>query len=153
MVSTRPLISTSSSPFISPLETVPSASVKIGITVTIMFHIFLFSSKVFPSFRFSFSFTQGSAGMAKFPIQQFFVFFFFCYYFFFLSITRSGHLVVIKWSACISKKKMCVLFSSTNSGLCIYHLFVWSNLNCLHDSQWITFSHPVVSSLRESKSP
>ena len=27
----------------------------------------------------------------------------------------------------------------TDSGLCIYHLFVWSNLNFLHNSQWINF--------------
>ena len=35
------------------------------------------------------------------------------------------------WSFCVS-------FSRTGAGLCIYHLFVWSNLNFLHISQWIT---------------
>ena len=30
-------------------------------------------------------------------------------------------------------------FSRTDAGLCIYHLFVWSNLNFLHNFQWITF--------------
>ena len=29
-------------------------------------------------------------------------------------------------------------FSWTGVGLCIYHLFVWSNFNFLHNSQWIT---------------
>ena len=29
-------------------------------------------------------------------------------------------------------------FSKTGAGLCIYHLLVWSNLNFLHISQWIT---------------
>ena len=29
-------------------------------------------------------------------------------------------------------------FSRTGAGLCIYHLFVWSNFNFLHISQWIT---------------
>ena len=29
-------------------------------------------------------------------------------------------------------------FIGTGAGLCIYHLFVWSNLNSLHISQWIT---------------
>ena len=31
------------------------------------------------------------------------------------------------------------LISRTDSGLCIYHLFVWSNFNFLHNSRWITF--------------
>ena len=30
-------------------------------------------------------------------------------------------------------------FSRTDSGFCIYHFLVWSNLNFLHNSQWITF--------------
>ena len=33
---------------------------------------------------------------------------------------------------------MCVSFSWTGVGLCKYYLFVWSNLNFLHNSQWIT---------------
>ena len=33
---------------------------------------------------------------------------------------------------------MCVSFSRTCAGLCIYHLLAWSNLNFLHISQWIT---------------
>ena len=37
-----------------------------------------------------------------------------------------------------SYRSLCVLFSRTGAGLCIYHLFVWSNLNFLHISQWIT---------------
>ena len=31
-------------------------------------------------------------------------------------------------------------FSRTDIGLCIYHLFVWSNFNFLHNSQWIIVS-------------
>ena len=46
MVSTGPLISKSSSPIINPLVTVPIAPITIGITVTFMFYIFQFSSKV-----------------------------------------------------------------------------------------------------------
>ena len=41
MVSTRPPTSKSSSPFNSPLVTVPNAPIKIGIIVTFMIHIFL----------------------------------------------------------------------------------------------------------------
>ena len=45
---------------------------------------------------------------------------------------------------------MYVSFSSMDSGLYIYHLSVWSNLNFLHNSKWITLltqSRPVLYSL------
>ena len=32
----------------------------------------------------------------------------------------------------------CVSFSRTAEGLCMYYLFIWSNFNFLHNSQWIT---------------
>ena len=44
-----------------------------------------------------------------------------------------------------SHRSLCVLSSRTGAGLCIYHLLVWSNLNFLHISQWITL--PTQSSL------
>ena len=55
-------------------------------------------------------------------------------------IIRSGLLAEIRWSVCTSKshRSLCVSFSRTGAGLCIYHLLVWSNLNFLHISQWIT---------------
>ena len=31
-------------------------------------------------------------------------------------------------------------FSRTGAGLCIYNLLVWSNLNFLHISHWLTLS-------------
>ena len=37
-----------------------------------------------------------------------------------------------------SHGSLCESFSWTGAGLCIYHLLVWSNLNFLHISQWIT---------------
>ena len=40
---------------------------------------------------------------------------------------------------------MYVSFSRTDGGLCKYHLFVWSNLIFLHNSQWITL--PTLSCL------
>ena len=57
-----------------------------------------------------------------------------------LIIIRSGLLTEIRWSVYLSKShwSLCVSFSRTDAGLCIYHLFVWSNLNFLHISQWIT---------------
>ena len=63
--------------------------------------------------------------------------------FFLLTIIWSSRLAEIMSSVCISKFQinLCVSFSRPNSGLCIYHLFVWSNLR---NSQWIT-SHPVMS--------
>ena len=39
---------------------------------------------------------------------------------------------------CQSPRGVCVSFSRTGAGLCKYHLFVWSNLNFLRISQWIT---------------
>ena len=77
-----------------------------------------------------------SAGTAKSTILQVLFFFFF----FLLIIIRSGLLAEIRWSECMSKshRSLCVLFSRTGAGLGIYHLFVWSNLNFLHLSQWIT---------------
>ena len=66
---------------------------------------------------------------------------------FLLIIIRSGLVVEIRWSVCMSKshRSLCVLFSSTGAGWCIYHSFVWSNLNFLHISQWITL--PIQSCL------
>ena len=59
---------------------------------------------------------------------------------FLLIIIRSGLLAEIRWSVCMSKShwSLCVSFSRTGAGLCIYHLLVWSNLNFFHISQWIT---------------
>ena len=56
---------------------------------------------------------------------------------FFVIITRSVCLAEIWWSVCISnsQRSLCISFSWTDAGLCIYDLFVWSNLNFLHNSQ------------------
>ena len=62
--------------------------------------------------------------------------------FFLLIIIKSGLRVEIRRSVCMSKshRSLCVSFSRTGAGLCIYHLLVWSNVNFLHISQWITLS-------------
>ena len=53
-----------------------------------------------------------------------------------LIIIRSSLLAGIRWSFCMSKsqRSLCVSFSRTYAGLCIYHLFILSNLNFLHTS-------------------
>ena len=57
-------------------------------------------------------------------------------------IIKSGLLAGIRWSVCILKShwSLCESFSKTGAGLGIYHLLVWSNLNFLHISLWITSS-------------
>ena len=59
---------------------------------------------------------------------------------FLLIIIRSGLLVAIRRSVCMSNchRSLCLSFSMTDAGLCIYHSLGWSNLNFLHISQWIT---------------
>ena len=136
IVSTRPPTSKSSRPFNNHLVIVPKALITIGRIVTFMFHSFFNSlarSRYLSFFSHSFSYILWSAGTAKF----FFVFF--CA-FIFVIIIRSGFLAEIWWSVCMSKshRNLCVSFSRTGAGLCVYHLLVRSNLNFLHISQWIT---------------
>ena len=133
-VSTRSPTSKSSRPFNNPLVTVPKAPITIGIIVTFMFHSFFNSlarSRYLSLFSHFFSFILWSAGTAKSTILQIF--------FFLLIIIRSGLWAEIRWSVCISKshRSLHVSFSRTGSGLCIYHLLAWSNLNFLHISQSI----------------
>ena len=142
MVSTRLLISKSSCPCTNPLVTASRAPITVVITVTFMFHTFFSSQAKFTYlslFSLSFSFTLWSAGTAKSTIRQ--VLFFFFFFFFLFTITRSGRLAKIKWSDRISKSQriLCISFSRTDSGLCIYHLIIRLNFNFLHISQLITF--------------
>ena len=85
MVSTRPPISKSSSPFSHPLVTVPKAPITIGVIVTCLFHSFFNSlarSRYLSFFSHSFSFILSSTGTAKSTILQ--------VPFFLLIIIRSG---------------------------------------------------------------
>ena len=131
MVSTRPLISKSSNPFNNPLVTVPKAPITIDIVVTFMFHSFFqFPCKIhvliilFTSFQF-YSVVSRDSKVDNFVSSLFS-----------LIIIRSGRLVKIRWSVYMSKSQMSlwVSFSGTDAGLCMYNLFVWSNLNFLHNS-------------------
>ena len=133
IVSTRPPTFKFSRPFSNPLFIVPK--ITISTTVTLMFHSFfnfLARSRYLSFFSQSFSFILWSAGTAKSTIFQIL--------FFLLILIRSGLLAEISWSVCMSKshRSLCVWFSRRGGGLCIYHLLVWSNLNFLHISQWIT---------------
>ena len=134
MVSPRPLISKSSSHFNNPLVTVPKTPITISIMVTFMFHSFfnpLARSRYISFFSHSFSFILLSAGRENTTSLQ--------VLFLLLIIIRSVLLAEIRWSVCKSKshRSLCVSFSRTDVRLCIYNLFVWSNLNFLHNSQWI----------------
>ena len=113
----------------------PKAPITIGVIITFMFHSFFNSlarSRYSSFFSYSFSFIKWSAGTAKSTILQVLLFL--------LMIIRSGLLAEIRWSVYMSKshRSLCVLFSRTDAGLCIYHLLVWSDLNFVHISQWIT---------------
>ena len=97
-----------------------------------MFHSFfnyLARSRYLSFFSHSFTFILWSARTAKLTILQIF--------FFLLIIIRSGLRPEIRWSVCISKshRSLWVSFSRTDTGLCIYYLLAWSNLNFLHISQ------------------
>ena len=141
MVSTRPIISKSSSPCTNPLVTVPRAPITIYTTVTFMFPSFfshLTRSSTYPSFRFLLILLWGQQGKQSPQFGRFS---------FLLTFTRSGRLAEIRCSVCISKSQssLCITFSTTDSVLCIYRLFVWSNFNFLYNSQSITL--PIQSCL------
>ena len=136
LVSTRPLISKSSSPFNNPLVTVPKAPITIGIKVSFMFHCFFqIPSKVqvlillFTFLQF-YSVVSQDSKIHNFASSLFLL----------LINIRSGLLAEIRGSVCMSKshRSLWVLFSRKDAWLCIYHLFVWSNLSFLHISLWIT---------------
>ena len=112
-VSTRPVISKSSSRCTNPLVTVPRTPITIGIIVTFMFpQFFQFPSKVlvhillFTFFQFRSVVRRDSkVHNSASPL-------------FLLIKLRSGRLAEISWSVYISKsqRSLCVSFSWTNSG-------------------------------------
>ena len=124
----------STGPLINLLVTVPRVLITKGINVSFMFHSLKLPSKVqvlfllFTFFQF-YSLVSRDSKVHKFAS-------------FLLIIIRSGHLAEIKRSIHISKSKgsLCMSFSRTDAGLYIYNFFVWSNLNFLHNSYWITLS-------------
>ena len=136
MVSIPPT-SMSAIPFNNPLVTVQKATITINIIVTFMFHSFfnpLARLRYLSFFSHSFRFILWSTRTAKSTILK--------VLFLLLVIIRCSFLAVITWSVCMSKshRSLCASFSRTDFGLCIYQLLVWSNLNFLHISQWITLA-------------
>ena len=144
MVSTRPPTSKSSLPFDNPLVTVPKAPITIGIIVTFTLHCFFHS--LARSRYLSFFFHILSVLFCGQQGQQCWQFCKFSFFLWLINI-RSCFLAEIRWSVCMSKshRSLYVSFSRTGARLCIYHLFVWSNFNFLHISQWITL--PIQSCL------
>ena len=132
IVSTRPPTSKSSSLFNNPLVTVSKAPITIGIIVTFMFHSFFSSlarSRYLSFFSHSFSFILWSAGTAKSTILQ--ILFFCCW----LLLGLVFWPIFSDPSICQSPIGVYVSYFMRDAGLCIYHLFVWSNFNFLHISQ------------------
>ena len=127
MVSTRLPTSKSSRPFNNPSVTVPKAPITIGIIVTFMFQSFFqFSSKVevlIPLFTFFLFYSVVSRDS---KVNNFADFLFF----FLVIIIRSGLLAEIWGSVCISKshRSLCVSFSRTGAGSCIYHLLAYDQV-------------------------
>ena len=105
MVSTRPLISDSSSPCTNSLVTVPSAPITIGIAVIFMFHSF---SVLMQGLCTYLSFHFLSVLLCGQPERQSLLFGRFS---FLLTITRAGRLAEIRVSVCISKSQTILLFT------------------------------------------
>ena len=104
MVSTRPLISESSSPCTNTLVTVSKPPITIGITVTFMFHSFFHSlarSGYLYFFSVSLNFTLRSAGTAIFTILNvlfsFVVDYYYYYYYYYCSLIRAFHISDSRW--------------------------------------------------------
>ena len=59
---------------------------------------------------------------------------------FFAFIISSVRLTEIRLSVyiSISQRSLWVSLSRTDAWFCLYHLFIWSKLNFLHNTQWIT---------------
>ena len=130
----NPYTTGTSRPFNNPLVIVPKAPITIGTIVSFMFYSFFNSlarSKYLSFFDIPSDLFCDPPGQQS---RQF------CRFSFLLIIIRSGLLAGIRWSVCILKshRDLRMSFSRTGAGWCIYHLLVWSNLNFLHISQWIT---------------
>ena len=128
MVLIRPLISNSIRSIFKLLETIPS----IAITITFLFHGWIYSlarssCQYFRFLRFSFC----GPLTRQTPVYGNFSFYLILFHFFFSTITWYGFLNSLKWSIFMSNSQRisCVLFSGTDSSLCIYHLVILYHFN------------------------
>ena len=136
MVYSRLPTSKSSSHFNNPLVTVPKAPITISIIVTFMFQFFQLSSKV-EVFMLLFTLFLSYSVVSRYSKVDNYANYLLI---FLLIIIRSGLLAEIRWSVGTSKSHWSLyvfFFSRKGAGLCIYHLFVRSDLNFLQFSQWI----------------
>ena len=122
MVSTRP--------FFNPLMTVPRTPITTGIIIAMFYRLFNPLAKSWYLYFFDFLLALASGQLGQQSPQ-----FFKLFLFFLLIIIRSGHLAEIRWSVCISKsnRSLCISFSRID----LNHLFAWTNLDFLPNSQWI----------------
>ena len=129
IISTRPVISNSSSPCTNLLVTVPRAPVIIGIIVTFMFHSFFFNfltrSRYLSFFSLSFNFTLWSAKSTIMQVLSggllFLICFVFCFLLFGLVVwTRLGDLCVSQNSrgVCVSNSPEQILACANT--ICLY---------------------------------
>ena len=115
MVSTRLLISKSSTLFTTPVGIAPSAPITIGTTVTSMFHSFLVlwqcpSTRLSPHLFSTLLRSPQGRQSSEFRTFSFLVFFFF--FFFFFTMTRSSRPAETRRSVSLSTSQriLCVTF-------------------------------------------
>ena len=111
-ISSRPLLSKSSSPWTNSLGIAPIAPITNGITSLSCSMFFQFSCKVEVLIFFFFHFYPVVSRRAKSTLQVLF---------FLLTFTKSCRLAEIRWSVCIPKsmRSWCVSFSCIDSGLLV----------------------------------
>ena len=142
MVSTRPLISKSSSPCISPWVTVSRPPITHGIIVTFMFHIFLIPKQgpgIYSSFHF---FSILLCGQPKQQSPQSCKFSFFLFFFLLLIIL----IIVFCWLFIILLVVWLRLgdtfVSQYTRGVCASHfpgqVLGWAYTICSYDQTWIS---------------
>ena len=118
MFSSCSLISEFSYPFTNSLVTVPKAHNTIAVIIFFVFDVFFLSlarSRYLLLFLLSFRLTLWSERMVKPTIRHVHSL---------LTFTRSGRLVMIRWSVLSQNpRETCVSNSLGDSGLCIFYLF------------------------------
>ena len=126
MVSTCLLISKSSNFFTNPLRIVLTALITFCISVKFMFHrsflVLLQGQGIHLSHRFLLILAYGQPGRLILLFDRF------SFYLVFLTITVPARLADIRRSVCTPKfqRTLYISFLRMDSGLCIYHLFLWS---------------------------